>query len=117
MFETPLVEAAFSIWEGDLDAAVDWLVRMGATVVSRDDSGTQVTLRGVTGVTVGLLKGLDPVNAAVQVGLLLAGQVWPRAFPSLMKRVNVEWRGKVKERREKGEDMRGKGPEIQGTLW
>ena len=100
-----LVEQVFRYLDGEQDAVIDWLVKLGCTITIPGDSLTAPVLRGATGIT-GSLQPSDPVSVAAQMGFMLFGEYWPFVVPTMLKEVGAEWKrrgGKLppKERKEK----------------
>ena len=94
--EDRLVEMVFKFIDGDLDSFAKWLERIGATIERKNED--EIIFRGPSGIGTGLLRGMDPINAAVCIGLAVAGLFWPQVFPNLLKKVDAEWK-----KRRKGE--------------
>jgi len=100
-----LVEQVFRYLDGEQEAVIDWLVKLGCTITIRGDNLVAPVLRGVTGIT-GSLAPSDPISVAAQMGFLLFGEYWPFVVPTLLKEVGAAWKtrgGKLppKERRGK----------------
>jgi len=91
--EDRIVEMTFTFVDGDMDAFVEWLQKIGATIKRRSED--EIIFDGPSGVGTGLFKGVDPINAAVCIGFAVAGVFWPFVFPNLLKKVEAKW----KERR------------------
>ena len=68
-----LVEQVFRYLDGERDAIIDWLVKLGCTITIPGDGLTAPVLRGATGIT-GSLQPSDPVSVAAQMGFLLFGE-------------------------------------------
>jgi hypothetical protein len=84
--------------DGEYDAVIGWLRAMGCTVTR---AGEDWMVRGSTGVMTGLMptqNHLDPVSTAIQFGFILAGELWPFAFPGLLEKVNQEWKRRRRKR-------------------
>lgn len=84
-----VVEQAMRLVDGDLDAVADWLTSVGLHVIER---GERLTVQGVSGATVGMSRGMDPITAASQLAHACLGALWSFAMPDLLKWVNAAWK-------------------------
>jgi hypothetical protein len=97
MGEDRIIEMAFRFVDGDIKTVAEWLSGIGAKIERRDER--ELIFRGPSGITTGLAEGIDPISAAVCIATAIAGLFWPFAFPSLLERVNAEWRRRMKTRK------------------
>ncbi len=74
-----------------------WLQTIGVPVEQQADG---VFAFGNAGVRTAIYDGLDPVSKAVTLGFGLGGQLWPYAFPGLLKAVNQEWQQRNRQARQ-----------------
>lgn len=91
-----LVEKAWALHVGEIDAVCKWLVALGGEVIDRSE---QISIRGPSGVTGGLVRGMDPVSCAAILGLLVLGQQWAYVAPELMLKVRKRWKAETKQSR------------------
>ncbi len=95
--EDRIVEMTFKFIDGNTEEFAEWLQKIGATIKRRSED--EIIFDGPSGVGTGLFKGIDPINAAVCVAFAVAGVFWPFVFPNLLKKVEKEWKERLKQRR------------------
>ena len=84
-----LVHMTFAL----LDETAGWLARLGMEVRRREEQ--TITVRNpFLNISTALLAGTDPITRAVCLATVLCGMHWVQVFPTLLTRVNREWRRK-----------------------
>lgn len=94
-----IYEKTFELVDGRIDEVATWLVSIGCSVTERNDN--QVTLKGTTGVTSAIVRGMDPITSAAILGYLTAGGFWFKVYPDLLTLVNKTWKKRNKIKKEK----------------
>lgn len=94
-----LAEITWQVVEGDVSTVERFVVAAGG---SWDESGGTWTARTVHGVTVGFVRGLDPVSAFAQTAFALVGPLWALVpeCDEAMTLVKKRWSADTKARRE-----------------
>jgi hypothetical protein len=94
-------DLAIRIWKGDRTVVEDIRRIMPDSDIEEADYG--FVGRGPNGMDVGILYGLDPVNALIQLGFLYAGMEWPFLdfFHEANKIARKMWREEVKRAKDK----------------
>lgn len=87
--------------KGEHDAVLDWLRRLGCQV-SVSDADTDAKpqawrIVGLTGLVTALMPSPRPCDTAPIFGFILAGQLWPSAYPGLLEIVNRAARAALKK--------------------
>lgn len=88
-----LAEQAIKLSQWD-EETIKWLIKFAPDAKVEDGS---ISATGPGGVTVGFLKGADPITMAVQLGFFFAGPYWVWVFPSLLKETKRLWKQRQKE--------------------
>lgn len=94
-----LVENALKISYGsdsEFKEVVDWLKHIGCQIDEYDKEKGTANVIGLSGIRCGLMHRLDPINSAVLLGFLIAGMYWHIVFPDLLKKINKEFKQRVK---------------------
>jgi len=94
MISERIAEWAMKIWKGN-KTVVEEIRRINKSIEASDEGIVGVAPEGMR---VGILFGLEPPLAVVQLGFLLFGQRWPLTnnCKTAMKKANEMWRQEVK---------------------
>lgn len=82
---TRLAAQAVAFARGQEADVLAWLERLGCRLVHRRNDTGEWILDGPSGVRAGFSRGLEPITAAVQLGVLFAGPFWPHVFLRLLE--------------------------------
>lgn len=91
MFETTISDRIADMTFKPAAEIGDWLARLGLTVTATADGAITIHNPWLT-LTTALSDSLDPSTRAVTLAFSLLGAHWPQICPTLLPRVNREWR-------------------------
>ena len=88
--EARLIDMIMAWYQGKYQEVICWLRAVGCKV---DKSGEGAwTVKGLTGITCGIMEGMSPIDSFAMFGFMLAGPYWPQVFPNVPKEVDKRYK-------------------------